>query len=175
MPFGPNDPSVPARAVEYSSGLLTAESKKASEGEDVRSAALLVSLVTIVVGIGGLVSPDSGTEIRRLYFATPMRLYTAGAVRVAMGLVVILSAAASRAPKTLRAVGVVMCMQGLAATTMGPDRARAILEWETMQGTSVLRIGAAVALSVGCFLAFAVSGHHPERRAKHGSPLPGDR
>jgi hypothetical protein len=82
----------------------------------VRSAALLVALFTIVVGIGGLISPESGTEIRRLYFATPVRLYTAGAVRVAMGLVVILSAAASRAPKTLRALGAVMCMQGLAAT-----------------------------------------------------------
>jgi len=152
-----------------------AESKKASEGEDVRSAALLVALVTIVVGIGGLISPESGTEIRRLYFATPVRLYTAGAVRVAMGLVVILSAAASRAPKTLRALGAVMCMQGLAATLMGPDRARAIMEWETMHGTALLRVGAAVALAAGCFVAFAVSGHRPKRRAKHSSPLPGDR
>src|SRR5438552_17189368 len=101
-----------------------------------RVAALLVALFTIVVGIGGLISPESGTEIRRLYFATPVRLYTAGAVRVAMGLVVILSAAASRAPKTLRALGAVMSMQGLAATLMGPDHARAIMEWETMQGTA---------------------------------------
>ena len=62
-----------------------------------RLAALLVALFTIVVGIGGLVSPESGTEIRRLYFATPLRLYMAGAIRVAMGLVVILSAAGSRA------------------------------------------------------------------------------
>jgi hypothetical protein len=126
-----------------------------------RIAALLVALFTIVIGIGGLISPESGTEIRRLYFATPVRLYTAGAVRVAMGLVVILSAAASRAPKTLRALGAVMCMQGLAATLMGPVHARAILEWETMQGTALLRVGAAVALAAGCFLAFAVTGHRP--------------
>ena len=84
-----------------------------------RIAASLVALFTIVVGIGGLISPESGTEIRRLYFATPVRLYTAAAVRVAMGLVVILSAAASRAPKTLRALGAVMCMEGLAATLTG--------------------------------------------------------
>ena len=126
-----------------------------------KSAALLVALFTIVVGIGGLISPESLTEIRRLYFATPARLYTAGAVRVAMGLVVILSAAASRAPKTLRALGAVMCMQGLAATLMGPNHARAILEWETMQGTSLLRVGAAVALAAGVFLAFALTGPRP--------------
>ena len=126
-----------------------------------RSAAFLVALFAIVVGIVGLVSPDSVMTVRRLYFSTPVGLYTAGAVRVAMGLVVILSAPASRAPKTLRALGAVMCMQGLAATLFGPDRARAILEWEAMQGAALLRVGAAVALATGGFVAFAVTGHRP--------------
>jgi hypothetical protein len=114
----------------------------------------------------GLVSPDSVTTVRRLYFATPVRLYAAGAVRVAMGLVVILVAPTSRAPRTMRALGALMCMQGLAATLFGPDRARAILEWETMQGTALLRVGAAVALASGAFMAFAVTGHRSKSRAK---------
>jgi hypothetical protein len=138
----------------------------ALKGEDVRFAALVIALFTVFVGIGGLISPERGTEIRRLYFATPERFYTAGAVRVAMGLVVILSAPTSRAPKTLRALGAVMCMQGLAATLMGPDRARAIMEWETMRGTALLRVGAAVALAAGVFLAFAVTGHRPQSGPK---------
>jgi hypothetical protein len=132
----------------------------------VRLAALLVALFTIVIGIGGLISPESGTEIRRLYFATPGRLYTAAALRMAMGLVVILSASASRAPRTLRVLGVVMCLQGLSATLMGPDHARAILEWETMQGTALLRVGAAIALVAGGFVAFAVTSRRPERGAR---------
>ena len=131
-----------------------------------RSAALLVAAFTIIVGIVGLISPDSVTTARRLYFATPVALYAAGAVRVAMGLVLILYAPASRAPKTLRALGAVMCMQALAAALLGPDRARAVLEWETIQGTTVLRVGAAVALSVGCFLAFAVSGRVQRAKAQ---------
>jgi hypothetical protein len=57
-------------------------------------------------------------------------------------------------------------MQGLAATLLGPDRARAILEWETMQGTALLRVGAAVALATGGFMAFAVTGQRPESEAK---------
>lgn len=122
-----------------------------------RSAALLVAVFTIVVGIVGLMSPDSLTTVRRLYFAIPVGLYTAGAVRVALGLVVILCAPASRAPKTLRALGAVMCVQALAATLLGPDRARAVLEWETMQRTALLRVGAAVALATGAFVAFAVA------------------
>jgi hypothetical protein len=129
----------------------------------VKFAAFLVALFTIVVGTVGLISPDSVTTVRRLYFATPVGLYAAAAVRVAMGLVVILSAPASRAPKTLRALGAVMCMQGLAATLFGPDRARAILEWESMQGTALLRVGAAVALATGGFVAFALTGRGPYR------------
>jgi len=127
----------------------------------VRFAAFLVALFAIVVGIVGLVSPDSVMTVRRLYFSTSVGLYAAGAVRMAMGLVVILSAPTSRAPKTLRALGAVMCMQGLAATLFGPDRARAILEWEAMQGAALLRVGAAVALATGGFVAFAVTGHRP--------------
>jgi hypothetical protein len=82
-----------------------------------------------------------------------------------MGLVVILAAATSRAPKTLRALGAIMCMQGLAATLMGPDHARAILEWEAMQGAAILRVGAAVALAVGVFLILALTGDRSKSAA----------
>ena len=49
-----------------------------------------------------------------------------------------------------------MCLQGLAATLFGLERARAILEWEAMQ-TALLRAGAVVALATGGFVAFAVT------------------
>lgn len=125
-----------------------------------RIAVLLVALFTVVVGVLGIVSPDSVTTARRLYFATPAGLYTAAAVRVAMGLVVILFAQHSRTPKTLRALGAVMCMQALSATLLGPDRARAILEWETTH-TALLRAGAVVAVAAGGFLVFAVAAGRP--------------
>jgi hypothetical protein len=141
----------------------------------VKSAALLVAVFIIVVGIVGLISPESGTTVRRLYFATPVGLYAAGAVRVAMGLVVILCAPTSRAPKTLRALGAVMCLQALAAALLGPERARAVLEWEAMQGPALLRVGAAVALATGGFVAFAVSGHRPNPKAKQSRQRPRDR
>ena len=120
-----------------------------------RIAALLVALVVVVVGIVGIVSPESVTTVRRQYFATPVGLYVAGAVRVAMGLVLILVASVSRAPKILRALGAVMCAQGLAATLLGLDRAQAILEWEAMH-PMLLRAGAMVAVAGGSFIALAV-------------------
>lgn len=126
-----------------------------------RMAALLVGLFTVVVGVVGLVSPASVTAVRRQYFATPAGLYTASAVRLAMGLVVILGATASRAPKTLRLLGALMCMQGLSAAILGPDHARRVLEWETMR-PALLRAGAIVALASGVFMVFAVTtGRRP--------------
>jgi len=75
---------------------------------------------------------------------------------LAMGLVVILFAPHSRTPKTLLALGAVMCMQALTATLLGPDHARAVLEWETMH-PALLRVGAVVAVAAGCFFVFAAT------------------
>jgi len=123
-----------------------------------RIAALLVAVFTIVVGIVGIVSPEYGTMVRRGYFGTPITFYAAVALRMTMGLVVILFAPASRAPKTIRALGALMCLQALTAMVLGPNHARAVMEWETRQGTALLRVGAAVALAAGVFMAFAFTG-----------------
>ena len=114
---------------------------------------------TLVVGIVGLISPDYGTTVRRAYFAAPLTLYTAAAIRMVMGLVVILAARGSRAPLAMRALGALMSLQGLTATALGPEHARAVLEFETKQGHAILRLGAAVALAAGVFMAYALTGH----------------
>lgn len=130
-----------------------------------RLAALPIALLSIVVGIAGIVSPDGGMMLRRLLFATPGLFYAAIAVRCAMGLGLILAASGSRWPSSLRVLGAVVCVQGLSATLLGLDRARAVMEWEGMQGSVLLRAGAAVALAVGVFLLFAVTqGRDEEQR-----------
>lgn len=56
----------------------------------------------------------------------------------------------------LRLLGALMCMQGLSASILGPEHARAVLEWETMR-PALLRAGAFVALASGLFMVFAVT------------------
>jgi hypothetical protein len=124
----------------------------------VRIAALLAASFTIIVGAMGLMSPDLLTAARRQYFAVPAEFYFAGVIHFCMGVVVILAASASRAPMTMRALGAVVCMQALIATLAGPERARAILELEVVEGPAVLRIGAMVALAAGIFVVFALRG-----------------
>jgi hypothetical protein len=134
--------------------------------KDVRIAALPVALLSIVVGIAGIAFPEGAMTIRRMYYATPGLFYTFVAVRSAMGLGLILAASSSRWPRTLRALGAVVCLQGLSATVLGLDHARAIMEWEGMQRPALLRAGAAVALASGGFIVFAVTQGPFETRRK---------
>jgi NADH:ubiquinone oxidoreductase subunit 6 (subunit J) len=134
--------------------------------KDMRIAALPVALVSIVVGIAGVASPDGGMALRRLYFATPGLFYAVVAVRSAFGLGLILAASRSRWPRILRALGAVVCLQGLSAMLLGLDHARAIMEWERMQGPALLRAGAAVALASGVFIVFAVTQRPSEEQRK---------
>ena len=125
--------------------------------KDMRIAAWPVALTSIIVGVTGLVSPDGGMALRRLYFATSGPFYAAVAVRSAMGVGLILASSHSRWPRTLLALGAVVCLQGLSAALLGLHHARAIMEWEGMQGHALLRAGATVALASGGFIVFAVT------------------
>lgn len=130
-----------------------------------RVGAFVVVILTIVVGVVGVVSPDYETMIRRAYFSAPISFYTAGALRILMGLVVIMAGGDSRMPKTLRLLGAVMGLQGLTATVLGPQHARTVLEFEIRQGHAALRLGAAVALAAGIFMAFTLVGRRAPERA----------
>jgi hypothetical protein len=121
-----------------------------------KTAALLVGFFTIVVGVLGLVSPDSVTTgstavlrdaCRTIFGRRCSRCHGARGVSERPGL---------SWPKTLRALGAVMCMQALSATLLGPEHARAILEWETMHA-ALLSVGAVVAVAAGGFIVFAVA------------------
>jgi len=116
-----------------------------------RIAALLVALFAIVVGVVGIFTPDSLMTIGR-YVATPVGLYAIAALRVAIGLVLMLVAPISRVPRTLRVVGAVVLVAGLATPLFGVERTRAILDWESTRGTALIRVVAGLVLAIGGFL-----------------------
>ena len=55
-----------------------------------------------------------------------------------------------------------MLVAGLATPLFGMERARAVLEWEASYGAALVRVGAALAMAIGGFVAFAVgAGRRP--------------
>ena len=121
-----------------------------------RIAALLVALFAIVIGVVGILTPDTLMTIGR-YVVTPVGLYAIAAIRVAIGVVLMLVAPTSRAPRTLRVVGAIVLVAGLATPLFGVERTRAILDWESTQGTALIRVVAGLVLAIGGFIAFAVA------------------
>jgi hypothetical protein len=131
-----------------------------------RTTALFVALFAIVVGVVGIFLPDGLMTIGR-YVVTPVGLYAIGALRVVIGLVLMLVAPVSRAPRTLRVIGAVVLVAGFVTPLVGVERTRAILDWELTQGTALVRVVAVLVLALGGFIAFAVAtGRRPEAETK---------
>ena len=118
---------------------------------------LLVALFIMVVGLVGAFMPDSLITVGR-YVVTPVGLYAIAAVRIGIGLLLMLVATTSRTPKTLRVLGAVVLIAGLATPLFGVARARAIFDWEVTQGTALIRVMAGLVLAIGGFIAFTVAG-----------------
>jgi hypothetical protein len=110
----------------------------------------------------GIVAPDRLMSVAR-YVVTPVGLYAIAALRVGIGVVLMLVAPISRAPKTLRVFGAFVLIAGLATPLFGVERARAIVDWEATQGTALVRIGAGLALVIGGLIAFAVTADRREQ------------
>jgi hypothetical protein len=82
--------------------------------------------------------------------------------RVAIGLLLLTVASASRAPKTLRVVGAFAVIAGISTPFLGVARVQAIMDWFSQEGSGFLRLLAILALTVGGLVAYACA---PTRRA----------
>lgn len=124
-----------------------------------KTPALLVGLLILVLSVLGLLVPDTFLIIGRAA-STPVGLYVAGLVRVAIGLVLIAAAPASRSPIGLRVIGAFSFLAGLVTPLMGVNRARTYVESWAAQGPTVMRLWAVVGIALGLFVAFAVTDGH---------------
>jgi hypothetical protein len=103
-------------------------------GRLIRSLALVVAGVVVVLGVAAAVIPDIVIATGR-YLVSPSGLYAAAAFRAGVGLVLILAARESRAPGLLRAIGVVVLVGAVATPFFGVEAARARLDWEAAHVT----------------------------------------
>jgi hypothetical protein len=77
--------------------------------------------------------------------------------------VFVLAAPASRAPRTVRVLGLIVIIAGLATPWFGVARARAVLNWFASAGPLLMRLAAGVGMAFGGFLVYVF--RTPTRRA----------
>jgi hypothetical protein len=115
---------------------------------------LLVALLILTLGMMGIFFPEILLKIGQSV-TTPRGLYLAAVLRIAIGVILVLGAATSRAPKTLRLLGVLAIVAGMTTPILGVDRAKAILDWWSAQGPVVIRLHPGFAVIMGAFLLYA--------------------
>jgi hypothetical protein len=116
---------------------------------------LVVAGVVVALGVAFVVFPDILIASRRSYMVSPGGLYGEAGFRVGIGLVLMLTAWASRVPGTLRAIGAVVLVVGLATPFFGVAAARARLDWEAAHVT-FLRVEGALIVCLGGIIVSAI-------------------
>lgn len=121
---------------------------------------LVIGVLVMLGGAIGVAAPDLLLSLGPSVI-TPAGLYAIAALRIAAGLVFVLGAPASRAPRTLRLLGILVIIAGLATPWFGVARARAVLGWWVSVGPSFRRLAASVAIAIGGFLVYAFRPRAP--------------
>jgi hypothetical protein len=129
-----------------------------TNGRLIRSLALVVAGVIVILGVAAAVIPDIVVATGQ-YLVSPSGLYAAAAFRAGVGLVLILAARESRAPGLLRAIGAVVLVGAVATPLFGVEAARARLDWEAAHVTFFRVEGVAFV----CFGGLIVSAFRPGR------------
>jgi len=127
---------------------------------------LLGLVIGALVIIGSAISfavPDLRLSLERS-MTTPAGFYAIAALRIGIGLVFVLAAPASRAPRTLRVLGLIVITAGVMTPWFGVARARAVLDWFASAGPLLMRLDAGVGMAIGGFLVYVFRA--PARRIR---------
>ena len=133
-------------------------------GNVVKNLAFGVGILIMAVGAAAILVPAGLAWIAQ-HSVTPGAFHVIAAVRVTLGLALISVASVSRAPRTLRILGYLILVAGVATALTGLagiERARVMIEWWLKQGSGVIRLTGALVLALGGFITFACA---PIRRA----------
>ena len=118
-----------------------------------RRLGLVIGALVILGSAISFAAPDLRLSLERSVM-TPAGLYAIAALRIAIGLVFVLAAPASQAPRTLRVLGLIVIIAGLMTPWFGVVRARAVLDWLSSAGPLLMRFDAAVGMALGGFLVY---------------------
>jgi hypothetical protein len=123
---------------------------------------LVIGVLVIVGSAISFAAPDLRLALERSVL-TPAGLDAIAVLRIAIGLVLVLAAPASRAPRTLRVLGLIVIIAGLMTPWFGVARGRAVLNLLASAGPLLMRVDAGVGMALGCFLVYVF--RTPTRRA----------
>jgi hypothetical protein len=112
---------------------------------------LLIAVLLVALGLTGVLWPSALMDLAKRSF-TPKGLYTAAAIRIVFGLVLLFAARATATPKIVRVIGAIMLAGGIATALISAETAQRLSSWWLENGEDRLRITACLPLAIGLFL-----------------------
>jgi hypothetical protein len=119
-----------------------------------KAIALLIAALMVLLGLTGVLWPE-GLMQMAVYSFTATGLYIVAAVRVVLGALLCVAARATRTPRTVRVIGLIILVAGIATAFIPAERAQLMKEWWIAHGPDTLRIAACFPLAAGLFIAGA--------------------
>ena len=116
----------------------------------------LVCAFIVLMGLVGVVSPAM-LESYVLQLTTPAGVYFAAGFRLVFGTALYLCAPDSKAPRTIRVLGIITIIVGVMLPFLGVEFMRGIMEWWLGHGNELLRVWGVVAMAIAAGFAYVVT------------------
>ena len=119
-----------------------------------KTIALLIAALLVLFGLTGVLWPEGLMQLATYSFSRT-GLYVVAAARVVLGGLLFFAASATRTPKTIRVIGLLILIGGIVTAVISPERADLMKDWLIARGPDTLRIAACIPLAAGLFIAGA--------------------
>src|SRR6478672_4079734 len=93
-----------------------------------KAIALFIAALLVLFGLTGVLWPEGLMQLATYSFSKS-GLYVVAAVRVIFGGLLFFAASATRTPKTIRVIGLVVLIAGIVTAVISPERADLMKAW----------------------------------------------
>jgi hypothetical protein len=114
---------------------------------------LVIGALLIFASTISFAAPDLRLLLERSV-TTPAGLDMIAALRIARGLGFLLAAPASRTPRTIRGLGLIVIIAGLTTPWFGVTRAQTVQNWFASAGPLWMRLAAGFGMALGGFVVY---------------------
>ena len=113
-----------------------------------------IAALLILAGLTGVLWPEGLMGLMTFSF-TPTGIYVTAITRMVLGALLLIAAPATRTPKTIRVIAVIIFLAGVATALLSAERAQLLKDWWINHGPDTLRVAACFPLAVGFFILVA--------------------
>jgi hypothetical protein len=118
---------------------------------------LLFGVLIAAIGLYGLAQPMGLIDQLQKLWATGAGLITAVLVRLAMGVLLLLTAPEALHPHVFQVLGLIAIVAAVALPFVGNERLGRMIAWWGDQSPALIRVQGAVAFGFGAYMVYAIA------------------